>query len=254
MTDMLRPYCEHITAHPASLLVRITDFLWTPYTTLGSILRLSPTHHMVMENVLYGQEEERASNSQEDSEVEHDDTKSWETYDLKPTSYFFPERDLMQGRLASDSTKSHLADTFPDKLRLTRAKSASLLSVLSKDTAFLASMNVVDYSIFLIRIPAPKAQNKLPPHVQSRGGDWRIGVRSADGKWVYRMVLLDFFWAKHKMQQQALTGVVTTLNVVSGNGPMSITTTPGEYRERFLGMVEDMVEVEGEGEDENGGS
>lgn len=75
--DLLDPYTEHMTRHPESLLVRITDFLHTPYDGLGSIIGLAPSHHIIMENVMYGKE----TDSYKDK---------WETYDLKPISYVRP--------------------------------------------------------------------------------------------------------------------------------------------------------------------
>jgi hypothetical protein len=43
-----------------------------------------------------------------------------------------------------------------------------------------------------------------------------------------------------------MTGLVKLFNALKwgkDHGPMSITTTSDEYRQRFLGMVEDMVEI-----------
>jgi hypothetical protein len=75
--DLLDPYTEHMTRHPESLLVRITDFLRTPYGGLGSIIGLAPSHHIIMENVMYGKETDSYK-------------EKWETYDLKPISYVRP--------------------------------------------------------------------------------------------------------------------------------------------------------------------
>lgn len=55
--------------------------------------------------------------------------------------------------------------------------------------------------------------------------------------------MLDFFWAKHKLHAQAMTGVVQTFNVVGRQGPMTITTTADEYRHNFLSMVDAMMEI-----------
>jgi hypothetical protein len=41
-----------------------------------------------------------------------------------------------------------------------------------------------------------------------------------------------------------MTGLIKTYNLVSGHGPMSVTTTSDEYRERFLKMCTDMIEVQ----------
>ena len=57
---------------------------------------------------------------------------------------------------------------------------------------------------------------------------------------------MDFFWSKDALQAHAFTGLVKLYNMLKfgkDHGPMSITTSSDEYRQRFLGMVEDMVEV-----------
>jgi hypothetical protein len=47
------------------------------------------------------------------------------------------------------------------------------------------------------------------------------------------------------VRAKAMTGLIKSYNVVDRQGPMSITTTSTEYRERFLSMCLDLVEVEG---------
>lgn len=251
--DLLLPYVDYMRATPASLLIRITDFLECLQHTLGSLAGLAPTHHIVMENILYGQ----------GSDKEADGVgRKWESYDLKPMSYFYPERDIAKGALASEETKSKLADHFPDTLSLTLDQAEDFKAQLAKDTQFLAKCNAVDYSLFLVRIPtsqAPKSSEQpsiqssesgdkpvppaQPPFVPPTPPSWRTGVKSADGKWVYRAALLDFFWAKHKVTAKAMTGLINSYNVVDKQGPMSITTDAPEYRERFLSMCSEMVEV-----------
>jgi hypothetical protein len=213
--------------HPESLLVWIIDYVYAPYRSIGSILRISPAHHIIMENVLYGKEADPAS-------------EKWETYDLKPIDYFYPERDLVPDPLVSKDTLSRLADKFEDKIRLSRKNYEAVKRTLETDTAFLASANIVDYSLFLIRFPASSTPGSL-----GRKTQWRVGVTSVDGKWKYRAVVLDFFWAKHTLHAQAMTGAVQAFNVIGRQGPMSITTTAEEYREKFLTMVDEMVEVNG---------
>ncbi|KAL4939635.1 hypothetical protein BDV06DRAFT_214152 [Aspergillus oleicola] len=224
--DLLEPYYEFMRNHPESLLVWITDYIYAPYKSLGSILHTSPGHHIVMENMLFGKDD--------DPEL----AKKWETYDLKPIDYFYPERDLVPDPLVSEETMSRLADKFEDKIRLTRKNLDAVKRVLERDTAFLASANIVDYSLFLVRFPA--AAN---PGTLGRKTQWRVGVTSADGKWKYRAVVLDFFWAKHTLHAQAMTGAVQAFNVLGRQGPMSITTTAEEYREKFLEMVGGILEV-----------
>lgn len=55
--DLLQPYAEYMAQHPLSMLVRICDFLGCKTLSLGRTLGLAPSHHIVMENIMYGQEE-----------------------------------------------------------------------------------------------------------------------------------------------------------------------------------------------------
>ena len=219
-----------------SLLVRITDLLHSPVSTLGAILGTAPSHHIVMENLLYGK-----------SSCSKDQQKQWETFDLKPNDYFFPERDIAGGRLAPQSVKDRLIDDFDDKIRVTIDQKEELISQLSKDSKLLQEHNAVDYSLFLVRFPAELNSGKHKvPNPPGRGSAWRTGVISRDGKWIYRATVLDFFWSKTALQAHAFTGLVklyNTLKLGKDHGPMSITTSSDEYRQRFLSMVENMVEV-----------
>ncbi|KAJ6090360.1 hypothetical protein N7486_009175 [Penicillium sp. IBT 16267x] len=223
--DLLEPYYTYMVENPGSTIVWITDYLVAPYKTLGTLFGCTPAHHIVMENILCGQADDPNS---------HD----WETYDLKPIDYFYPERDLLPESFVSEDTLSRLADTFNDKLHLWRKDYATFSESIKADTKFLQDANAVDYSLFLVRMPASSS-----PAVLGRQSPWRVGLPSADGKWKYRAVLLDFFWARHTLQAQALSGVVQTFNVVGRQGPMSITTTASEYRQNFLKMVEGIIEV-----------
>ena len=72
--DLLEPYNEYMTRYPKSLLGRITDFLHTTYGSLGSVLGTAPSHHIIMENVMYGKEDDELKDK-------------WENYDLKPATY-----------------------------------------------------------------------------------------------------------------------------------------------------------------------
>jgi len=231
------PYVEHMELNPESLLVRITDLLYAPVTTLGAYLGLVPSHHLVMENSLYG----KASCSKEDQD-------KWETYDLKPADYFYPERDILDGALAPESVKERLTDKFPDRVRVMQEEKEGLVEQLLRDTKILQDANAVDYSLFLVRYPASLSSSNggdvpVPP---GKASPWRTGILSRDKKWIYRAILLDFFWAKDALQAQAFTGLVKTYNFLKwgrDHGPMSITTTSDEYRSRFLRMVDTLVEV-----------
>ncbi|KAF5677608.1 hypothetical protein FHETE_1659 [Fusarium heterosporum] len=222
--ELLDPYIAHMRNQPHSLLARITDLIHAPQASLGGMLGAAPTHHIVMENLMYGK-------------PKGDDAKTWETYDLKPNDYFFPERDIADGALVPDSVIDRLVDEFPDKVRVTKQAKDELTSLLFADTALLASHDAVDYSLFLVRYP----QGSEAPVVESDAGNWRHGVNDVEGKWTYRCVLLDFFWHKGALQARALTKIVKIFNKVAHKGPMSITADPTEYRERFMRMVDEMV-------------
>lgn len=164
----------------------------------------------------------------------------WEDYDLKPLSYFYPERDV--ALLASEAAKAKLADKFKDKLVLKLDNAEAFKAELEKDTRLLSLCNAVDYSLFLVRIPRSASSDPFAdPEVDA---SWRTGIASSDGKWFYRAAVLDFFWAKHTLQAKAMTGLINTYNVVDRQGPMSITTNSSEYRDRFLKMCADMIEVQ----------
>ncbi|EJT77468.1 hypothetical protein GGTG_07380 [Gaeumannomyces tritici R3-111a-1] len=255
--ELLDPYISHMRHLPHSLLVRITDMVFTPLPTLGGILGLAPTHHIIMENLLYGQGATSGAG------------EYWESYDLKPNDYFFPERDLAGGRLAPQSVKDKLIDEFPDKIKVTEQQRQQLLETLGNDTQLLADHNAIDYSLFLVRYPGPnhpswqggddddtndaasdsglisRAGGALGgvPVVSSDANSWRTGILDVEGRWTYRVVVLDFFWARHKFQARAMTSLVKLFNKLAHKGPMSITADPPEYRQRFLGMVEDIVVI-----------
>ncbi|KAI4728545.1 SAICAR synthase-like protein [Aureobasidium sp. EXF-10728] len=240
--EFLEPYYDHMMKHTKSLLIRITDFLEWSRFGIGGLLGTAPTHHIIMENLLIGKEK--------------DSTSNWENWDLKPTSYFFPERDIANGRLTSDDTKDRLADKFEDKIVLTQSQADDFLEQLSGDTELLERCNAVDYSLFLVRIPltsqdnssarqgqeAAIQQSQRPPFVPPTNS-WRTGVYSADQKFVFRAAILDFFWAKHKLQPRIMTWLIKAWNLIDRQGPMSITTTPEEYRHRFLSMCHEMIEI-----------
>lgn len=231
-----------MAAHPTSLLVRIIDFLASSGMAIGHRFGMAPSHHIIMENIMYGK-----------GEAEGAGNPVWEQWDLKPTSYFYPERDIADGRLTSEATKSQLADEFHDRLFLSKDEAEDFWRNLEVDTRLLAHYNAVDYSLFLVRIPteAPTQDINDPSSSAQHKGiatpsspSWRTGIPSADGKYVYRAAILDFFWAKHKVQPRLMTFLINAYNkVIHHHGPMSITTAPDEYRERFLKLCHDIVEI-----------
>ncbi|KAG6008394.1 hypothetical protein E4U54_008713 [Claviceps lovelessii] len=263
--ELFDPYTTHMKTHPSSLLVRITDMLYAPRATMGTILGIQPRHYIIMENLLQGM-----GNDQQAGRA--DGAAKWQTFDLKPDDYFFPERDVAGGRLASSRVIDGLVDEFPDQVHAPPLVKQELLDILLEDTKFLARSNVVDYSLFLARFPkaelkagsasagvegaegAEEADDQLAATTALVAPSWRTGVPSTDGKWIYRAVLLDFLWAKHKLRAQAMTGLVGAFNFLfRKTEPMSITTDPGEYQARFMGMVERLLSRRDE-EEQGGGS
>ncbi|OTA53876.1 SAICAR synthase-like protein [Hypoxylon sp. EC38] len=253
--EMLLPYADHMRANRASLLVRITNLLESTHKSVGVLLGTTPSHHIVMENIMYGQGQ--------DEEPQRASKPKWESWDLKPASYFYPERDIAGGALASEATKSKLPSEFTDKIRLTEDRATEFQRQLENDTMLLANCNAVDYSLFLVRIsaadaPEAEAQPALqsgqtsaepippaqPPFAPPNPPSWRTGVTSSDGKEVYRAAILDFFWAKHTVHAIAMTGLVRGYNLIDNRGPMSITTDSKEYRDRFLKMCTGLIEVQ----------
>lgn len=228
--DLLDAYAAHMASRPGSLLVRIVDMVYAPRPTLGGLLGTAPTHHVVMENLL-------CRGPRDGGRVE--------TYDLKPDDYFFPERDIADGRLAPNSVKDRLVDAFPGKVRVSADARHQLLSLLAVDTALLAGSSAVDYSLFLVRFARTSPDHGSP----FADASWRTGVDSTDGRWTYRAVVLDFFWAKKKLRAKAMTGLINAFNLLADKGPMSITAQPAEYRMRFLGMVDKLVVATDDGDE-----
>jgi len=74
-----------------------------------------------------------------------------EDYDLKPTNFFFPERDFLGGKLTSEKTKQKLHDEFEGEIVLEQEAYNTLLKQLEEDSAFLCDMKAIDYSLFVIR-------------------------------------------------------------------------------------------------------
>jgi len=254
--DLFTPYCEHMASHAESMLVRICEFIVSPYPSIGKFLGAAPSHHIVMDNVLYGQ-----------AEAKRQGGLDWEHWDLKPTSYFFPERDIAEGMLTFEATKSQLADKFHGKI-LSRDQADEFFATLERDTDLLVRHNAVDYSLFLVRIktqyhdshqvadPDSTVQTietralesrvipQEPPFIPPAAPSWITGIPSSDGEHIFRATVLDFFWAKHKIRPRVMTALVKLWNTfVYRHGPMSITTTSDEYRQRFIKMCKRFVEV-----------
>lgn len=105
---------------------------------------------------------------------------------------------------------------------------------MEHDTAFLAKMETIDYSLLLGRYPIemfhdkPDPSKHRDPLVLPKKDDFVRGVRSADGKWVYKMCILDFFWNVQQLRPKIIKAAGAAL-------PEQTTTAePERYREEFL--------------------
>ena len=94
-----------------TLLTEITDVLYSFDYRLGAILGLSPSHFIVMRNILRDLDKEKGC-------------KKW---DLKPQNFFEPIRDLVPDKIKSDAAKSGLADQLDEDIILTRSQKLKLM-------------------------------------------------------------------------------------------------------------------------------
>jgi hypothetical protein len=131
---LLLPLAEYQLSHPATYIAHITDVLFNFSPRLGHFLGTSASNFLIMENI------------QRDSSE-----GDWEDYDLKPSDYFFPERDFMGGVLSTEETKEKLHDEFDGTIPLSKGTYDRLVRQLEEDSRFLCQMDVVDYSLFMLR-------------------------------------------------------------------------------------------------------
>ena len=221
MMDGFVSYCSTMASQgQPTLLCQITDVLASFDHRLGDWLGISPSHYVVMANVLEGLDKARGC-------------RKW---DLKPLCFFEPTRDLVPDPVKTEQARSGLADELDDKLVLTRREKGLLMQQIERDTAFLQDMKTIDYSLLLGRYPVDmfhpprQGSGERDPMALPAGGatDFVRGVRSADGKWVYKMALLDFFWNIEQLMPRIMKAAGKLLP------EQSITTEPERYRKEFL--------------------
>ncbi|KAK6534771.1 hypothetical protein TWF281_006072 [Arthrobotrys megalospora] len=219
-TKCIEAYGKYITTYPASLLCRLTDVLFCFDRHLGGALGISPSHYVVMENLLQGMDVE----------------KGWTKWDLKPQQFFEPTRDLIPDKIKTEQAKSGLADAMEDdRIILTKKQRDELWALLEKDTEFLESIKTIDYSLLLGRFPI--SQNKDLKPSRFKHENWITGVTSADGKHVYRACIVDFLWNVDQLQAKITRTAGKLLP------EQTVTTEPGRYRREFLAMMEEYIEV-----------
>ncbi|KAF3919183.1 hypothetical protein AA313_de0207202 [Arthrobotrys entomopaga] len=217
-TQCIGAYAKYITENTKSLFCRITDVLFCFDQHLGGVLGVSPSHYIIMENLL----------------KEMDVEKGWVKWDLKPQKFFEPTRDLIPDTIKTEQAKSGLADAMEDgRIILTKEQRHELWILLERDTEFLETIETIDYSLLLARFPVSKNPELKPPKPET----WITGVTSADGKYVYRACIVDFLWNVNQLQAK----ITKTAGMLLPE--QTVTTEPGRYRREFLSMVDEYVDV-----------
>lgn len=113
--------------------------------------------------------------------------------------------------------------------------------LLKQDLDFLTSIETIDYSLLLGRYPAHLVPSLPQPE------SFVSGVTSADGKWVYRMCIVDFLWNVKQLHPKIIQIAGVALP------EQTVTTVPSRYREEFEKMVEEYVTVVEDGQGVKGG-
>ncbi|KAF8463602.1 hypothetical protein BDZ91DRAFT_776907 [Kalaharituber pfeilii] len=212
--ELMGPLANYMENNEGSLLSEITDVLYSFDHRLGAYFGISPSHFIVMRNVLKGLNKKKGC-------------KKW---DLKPPNFFEPTRDLVPDSVKSDAAKSGLADELDEEIVLSRRQKQDLMYLLERDTEFLMKMEIIDYSLLLGRYPA----DLLDPPQQ---GSFLSGVRSADGKWIYKMCILDYLWNVKQLHPRIIRAAGTALP------EQTVTAHPIRYRNEFLKMMDDYIKV-----------
>ncbi|KAF8428647.1 hypothetical protein EV426DRAFT_279846 [Tirmania nivea] len=213
--ELLDPLADYITHNRDTLLSKITDVLYSFDHRLGSYLGVSPSHFIIMRNDL----------------TRFDKGRGCKKWDLKPPNFFEPTRDLVPDRIKSKAAKSGLADGMDEEIILARKQKADLMSLLERDTEFLMQKEIIDYSLLLGRYPVDMFGEVPQPE------SFFTGVRSGDGKWIYKMCILDFLWNVKQLHPKIIQAAGTALP------EQTITTQPHRYRTEFLKMMDDYIEI-----------
>ncbi|TGZ81015.1 SAICAR synthase-like protein [Ascodesmis nigricans] len=234
MLDALGHY--FLTHESATLIARITDVLYTFDHRFGAWLGISPSHYIVMENILTGLDES-----------EEGRCRKW---DLKPQNFFEPTRDLVPDDLKTEQAKSGLADALDEPIVLTKRDRDDLIAILERDLEFLEQMGTIDYSLLLGRYPVEMFKGEggtlewggdAAAADTSGKGRWEErfvkGVRSGDGKWVYRMTVLDWLWNVERLRPKVMKTAGKLLP------EQTVTTEPGRYRREFMKMMDEYIKV-----------
>lgn len=159
--------------YPNSLLIRITDLLYTRLRSLGSILGTAPPTTSSWK-ISYTARQAAPRSGRRNGKPT-----------LKPIDYFYPERDIAGGALAPGGVKKWLVDKFEDKVRVSIEEKEDLVGMLVQDTRILREANAVDYSLFFVRYPYPRlgADEEIVPSPPGRTSPCTRALCRGIGSW-----------------------------------------------------------------------
>lgn len=129
----LPAYFDYVKENPRTMINKIFDMLYSFDHRIGEWIKASPSHYIILENIAFDKKDD------------------WEMFDLKPTSYVEPYRDLVPERLQLSGVTDVLPPSKP--LLMSSASRAEHLSQIRKDLNFLADLGCVDYSVLVVRPP-----------------------------------------------------------------------------------------------------
>lgn len=202
---LIKAYGDYLRSNPKTLLCRITDVLYSFDFRIGSFLG-SPSHYMIMKNSLQ----------------DLDKDKGCRKWDLKPQNFFEPTRDLVPDKMKTEAAKSGLADELDEEIVLTQKQKDQLMFLLKQDVEFLTEIETIDYSLLLGRYPKEHFGETQQPE------SFISGVTSGDGKWVYKMCIVDFLWNVKQLHPKVIQIAGTALP------EQTVTTVPPKYKDEFL--------------------
>jgi hypothetical protein len=132
-THFLPAYFDYALANPGTMINKVFDALYSFDHRFGEWIKASPSHYLVLDNIAFDKKDD------------------WEMFDLKPTAYLEPYRDLVPERLQLSGVTDVLPASKP--LLMSSTSRAEHLSQIRKDLDFLASLGCVDYSVLVVRPP-----------------------------------------------------------------------------------------------------
>jgi hypothetical protein len=145
-------YEIYFSSNPNSLLTHICEILYNFDHRIGGMFGCAPAHYVVMSNLLIPMPHASAASNIGDEEIAQDGYGDegheegfggWTKWDLKPTSFWEPTRDLIPDSIKTGQMITGLADGLSedDRMVLSMEQKSDLMLVLpfpvrSGDTGF----------------------------------------------------------------------------------------------------------------------